>query len=444
MLERAAQADPDDTRCRQLEAIALGRVSRFEEAREKLRRLAPELSSSNGDGETWACSARTWKDEWTAASGTRIRSVRPIALAAARDTAATLRQRRRGLCRGIPRRAGRLLSRHQCADPRPAVGARHRARESSVDLDADRRAACAGPSAAPSHASKDYWALVTRAELRLVEGKAMRRWTAMARRRRWPATSATASRSNSSRQQLWLSCATLDFRPTRRRSGSPSSTATEQQLDALLGGTAAAGAAEPAKVVLFSGHMIDDPARSAARARPSRARFPPRRSRRRRPIRAALDEIGAGSRRSRHLRRACGRRPLFAEACLARGMRVELRSAQPGRVPARSVTFADPDHRWERSFAEVAAKAPAVLVMDEELGPLPKGVDKYDRCNRWMLYTALALGVTEGLVRHPVGRRAGDGPGGTEHMQTSSANSPAGSRSTWTRRCSEQMRTAGR
>ena len=40
VLQRAAELTPDDVKCRQLEAIALGRIGRHDEAREKLNRLA--------------------------------------------------------------------------------------------------------------------------------------------------------------------------------------------------------------------------------------------------------------------------------------------------------------------------------------------------------------------------------------------------------------------
>ena len=92
-------------------------------------------------------------------------------------------------------------------------------------------------------------------------------------------------------------------------------------------------------------------------------------------------------------------------------MRVALRLAQLQNIFLRDSVTADPDHRWERAFAEVAAKARAVLVMEDELG-LPRGVERYDRCNRWMLYTELAQGVP----KVPFVTPWDGGPGGTEHM----------------------------
>jgi hypothetical protein len=193
---------------------------------------------------------------------------------------------------------------------------------------------------------------------------------------------------------------------------------TERQLDRLLGTSDVATIpAEPAKIVLFSGHMIDDPkVRGPGGSKP--ARFPAAKADAAAArIVAALDQIGATAGDLGICGGACGGDLLFAQACLARSMRVELRLAQPQSAFLRdSVTFADTDHRWERAFAEVSAKAQAVLVMDEQLGPPPKGVDKYDRCNRWMLYTALAHGVPKVSFVTLWDGKAGDGPGGTEHM----------------------------
>ena len=68
-------------------AIALGRDGRHAEAREALKRLAADCK----DGETLGLLARTWKDEWTQLWNASPRR-RADALAAARDTAATLHE----------------------------------------------------------------------------------------------------------------------------------------------------------------------------------------------------------------------------------------------------------------------------------------------------------------------------------------------------------------
>jgi hypothetical protein len=57
-----------------------------------------------------------------------------------------------------------------------------------------------------------------------------------------------------------------------------------------------------------------------------------------------------------------------------------------------------------------------VLVMPEELGPAPKGVSVHDRCNRWILYTALSQGLLKASFITLWDGEPGDGPGGTQNM----------------------------
>ena len=109
---------------------------------------------------------------------------------------------------------------------------------------------------------------------------------------------------------------------------------------------------------------------------------------------------------------------LFAEACLERGIRVELRLARPeNEFLAESVTFADPDRRWERNFMRVKENpGTKTFVMPEELGPTPKGVSIHDRCNRWILYSALSQGLSRTSFITLWNGEPGDGPGGTQNM----------------------------
>src|SRR5262249_23242691 len=152
---------------------------------------------------------------------------------------------------------------------------------------------------------------------------------------------------------------------------------------------------KPTHVIVFSGHMIDNPA-DRGEGKPKPPRFPPSKvAAAAARIRVALDEIGAGAADFGLCGGASGGDLLFAEACLARGMQVELHLARPeNEFLAQSVTFADPDRRWERMFIHVKeSPASTVVVMPEELGPTPDGVSVHDRCNRWILYTALAQGL---------------------------------------------------
>ena len=99
-------------------------------------------------------------------------------------------------------------------------------------------------------------------------------------------------------------------------------------------------------------------------------------------------------------------------------MRLELRLARPeAEFLAEFVTFADPDRRWERSYAAVTSNpATLVLTMPDELGPAPEGVEAHDRCNRWMLNSALSRGLKRVSFVTLWDGAPGDGPGGTEDM----------------------------
>jgi len=109
---------------------------------------------------------------------------------------------------------------------------------------------------------------------------------------------------------------------------------------------------------------------------------------------------------------------LFAEGCLERGMRVELHLARAeNEFLAESVTFADRDRVWERSFIRVKEHQPTtMLVIPEELGSTPDVISAHDRCNRWMLYTAMSQGLGKTSFVTLWDGSPGDGPSATENM----------------------------
>ncbi len=175
---------------------------------------------------------------------------------------------------------------------------------------------------------------------------------------------------------------------------------------------------EPRHVVVFSCHMIDNPAvRGPGKGKP--ARFPREKiDGVAKAIRERLDKLEAGAGDLGLCGGACGGDLLFAEACLERGMRMELRLARTEpEFLKESITFADPDYRWERSYRAVKVhEATTVRVMPNELGPTPEGVSVHDRCNRWMLDSALSMGVQKMSFITVWNGEPGDGPGGTQHM----------------------------
>lgn len=408
ILDRARKLDPDDVKARQLEGRALGRAKRYAEARETLRRLADERK----DGETLGLLARTWKDEWTQVWNAHpLRRTDPAA--AARDTATTLQSAAAAYVEAFRAAPGEYY---------PGINALTLGRlwehvtgrtcKLPLDLIA---AGVRWSAAAAAERDKDYWALATRAELAVIESRkndaiddyseaaalalANRDWFAL----------------DSSSQQLDF-LGDLKFQSEIVGEATAVIDRAEQQLRALVGNRPLT--IEPEHVVVFSGHMIDNPTvRGPGKAKP--ARFPPAKIEAAAArIRAALDEVGAGANDLGLCGGASGGDLLFAEACLERGMRLELRLAKAeNEFLAESVTFADPDRRWEKCFARVKENgATKTLVMPEELGPVPDGVNVHDRCNRWILYTALSQGLRRTSFVTLWNGEPGDGPGGTQHM----------------------------
>jgi hypothetical protein len=220
---------------------------------------------------------------------------------------------------------------------------------------------------------------------------------------------------DSSSQQLDFLGA-LNFRPEIVREAAKIIDRAEKQLDAVAARPAAE--AEPKLAIVFSGHMIDNPAvRGEGKAKPPR--FPASKAQAAAAaIRTSLDRIGAAAGDIGLCGGACGGDLLFAEACLERGMRVELRLARTEpEFLAESVTFADRDLRWERSFSAVKDNpATTTFIMPDELGQTPEGINVHGRCNRWILYSALSRGLRKASFMALWDGKEGDGPGGTKHM----------------------------
>jgi hypothetical protein len=170
--------------------------------------------------------------------------------------------------------------------------------------------------------------------------------------------------------------------------------------------------AAPRRVLMFSGHMVDAPDRASPRfplqAVPAVAQA----------IARHLDALGAGPGDLALTQGAAGGDLLFAEACADRGVRVRLMQPfEEAEFLRRSVLpCADGEawlQRW-RALRQRLAEAPRA--MPDALGPAPTGVDPFERCNRWMLCTALALGNARFRLIALWDGADADGPGGTAHM----------------------------
>jgi tetratricopeptide (TPR) repeat protein len=180
----------------------------------------------------------------------------------------------------------------------------------------------------------------------------------------------------------------------------------------------------PRQVLLFSGHMVDAPDRE-------KPRFPADKE----PIAAQrigeeLDALGAGPDDLALCQAAAGGDLLFLEACLQRGVRCQVllpflepdfltKSILPSAGGAgwrdRYFTTRERLERQEQGFDEKLRMDP-VRIMPIELGPLSTGADPFERCNLWLLYTALSWGVGKTRFLCLWNGGGSDGPGGTEHM----------------------------
>ncbi|MBX3332380.1 MAG: hypothetical protein KF722_18430 [Nitrospira sp.] len=167
---------------------------------------------------------------------------------------------------------------------------------------------------------------------------------------------------------------------------------------------------QPRQVFLFSGHLIDAPTRSTPR-------FPAaKESAAVQKIAEALQNLGAGSEDLALTQGACGGDLLFTEVCQQRGVKVQW--LQPFEEPTfiqKSVVCHS--ETWRDRYLKAKAKLTTTIrSAPESLGPPPKGIDPYERCNLWLLYTALSYGVPKVQFVCLWDGGGGDGSGGTAHM----------------------------
>ena len=169
---------------------------------------------------------------------------------------------------------------------------------------------------------------------------------------------------------------------------------------------------QPRRVILFSGHMIDAPGRTEPRFPPALAPAAAAR------IAAALDRLEAGPLDLGLTQGAAGGDLLFAEAAQARAL--PLLFLQPfgeDEFIARSVRPVSEGEQWVARYRTVAARLaspprampPAAAVAEAAYTP-------FERCNRWLLDTALACGGDRVWLLCLWDGRRGDGAGGTAHM----------------------------
>ena len=193
-------------------------------------------------------------------------------------------------------------------------------------------------------------------------------------------------------------------------------------VEAALGemGAAAEQPSPPARVVLFTGHMLDPPGRTADKARFPRT--PEAEKKARDMIEAALrKEMSEPGGISRGVAGgACGSDILFHEVCEQLGIPTQLFLALP--EPKFQVELVDrggPD--WVERYKKICERLPPRVLM--ELKELPrwlvdkKGYDIWQRNNLWMMFNVLAMPARRATLVALYNReRDPDGPGGTAHL----------------------------
>ena len=172
----------------------------------------------------------------------------------------------------------------------------------------------------------------------------------------------------------------------------------------------------PRQVLLFSGHIVDAPGRPAPR-------FPPDKV----PAAAAaiarvLDDLAAGPADLGLTQGAAGGDLLFVQACVERGVRVQLLLPLPEpEFIAQSIECASDGPAWRRRWFELRSRLGTVpkLLADkpaEADGPALAAANVFERCNEWLMATALAYGADTLRLICLWDGGGGDGPGGTAHM----------------------------
>ena len=395
--EAALAIDDGDKASREKKGICLGRLGRVEEAREWVRSLSADYPK---DAEVWALAGRVEKDHWI--GRWRSGSSSPDAW---RDAAAA---EDASLAEAIAPYQGAFT-----ADPGHVYSGinaltlmllrRHLG--GGDDADAETAAALTGGvrwavRSARQRDPKDYWARASQAELSLLGG------TPEAVLRDYRAAVAAADRDwfalDSSRQTLLL-LRDLAFRPAETAAALD---VVDRELARL------APPFVPRQVLLFSGHMVDTPDRPEPRFPASKVAVATQR------IEAALDALGAGAGDLALTQGAAGGDLIFAEACQARGVRVQLLLPLPEpQFIQKSLLRSVQGEDWRRRYLALKAALPVPpRVMPDELGPLPRGADAFERCNLWLLNTALACGIDKVQFMCLWNGGGGDGPGGTAHM----------------------------
>lgn len=397
--EDGLRVEPEDGVCRSKRIICLGRMGQDEEAHEAARQFVADRPN---DAEALSLVGRVEKDHWLSRwraadlSPERLREAASLETASLEDAQALYHKAfavdPSHHYSGINALTLLLLLRHLDVE----------IQQVAIDnlIGGVRWAALT----AQQRDKSDYWAKASHAELCLLVSprdtvvKEFRNLAAAAKRD-WFALDST-------RQTLAL-LRDLQFRPEETN-------AALEIIDHEI--ARSTPPFQPRQVFLFSGHMVDTPTRATPRFP---ATMVPRATA---EIERVLDELQAGPGDLALTQGAAGGDLIFAEACARRGVRLQL--MQPLLEPAfieGSINPSTDGAAWRKRYLALKdglkpSQAEPPRAMPTELGPLPAGASAFERCNLWLLYTALSLGPEK--VRFVCLWDGGGSvkPGGTRHM----------------------------
>jgi tetratricopeptide (TPR) repeat protein len=394
--DAALALDPENKACRQKRVVALGRTGRVEEARQAAEALTRDYPR---DPECWALAGRVEKDEWIGRwradglSSAQMREAAAADMAVLEDAIEPYHQAFLAdpshHYSGVNSLTLHLLLRHLGGDVSETLVQNLTGGVLWAALSAQHRD------------KKDYWARASYAELcMLVNPK-----DAVVREYRNAVAAANKDwfALDSTRQTLTL-LRDLEFRPEETGAALE---VVDREIARL------APPFVPRQVLLFSGHMVDAPGRPTPRF--PAAMVPQAGA----AIERALEALGAGAGDLALTQGAAGGDLLFAEACAARGVRVQLLQPLPeAAFIAESVLRSAGGEAWrERYFALKSRLAGPPRCAGEELGEPPRGTDVWERGNLWLLYTGLAFGFDKLRCILLWDGGGSDGPGGTRHMK---------------------------
>lgn len=172
---------------------------------------------------------------------------------------------------------------------------------------------------------------------------------------------------------------------------------------------------EPRKVFLFSGHMVDEPNRREPRFPNTNKHIEIAYL----AIANVLKKLDAGPKDLALTQGACGGDLLFTEACLELGVRVQWLQpfAESDFIQSSVTRGGEP---WRIRYMNLRTRITfPIRSAPEALGSPPSRTDSsfvYERCNRWLIYTALSYGIKKTNFICLWDGKSKDKKGGTKHM----------------------------